>query len=1166
MPRRPLRPGFGPGGLVRATGAAADTIVSVTIVTPNAGVLAGGTAITITGTNFHAGLTVTLGGVAATSVVVVNDTTITAVSPAHAAGLVDLVITNTFGQTETFVGAFSYLRTVVSSLDPNHGVLAGGTSVVITGANFTTGMTVTFGGTAATGVTFIDSGHYVAITPNHAVGPVDVVVGDGTLRGGFSYTLLTRGEDIRTNPTVTIHEVLNSSPNTCTFRVDGRSQPPQGSEVVESTDFEDPPTVLFAGVIQTIEQIYEGRPENIAWNVTASDFTCWLNRRRPFGTYIEISASGIVVDLISRFAPWVTTTHVQANLSPVTIIFNGTDDFATCLGKLAKAIGGGHWYLDYDKDLHFFHVIPPELPNALHPASSMALGPGTAMTVTESATPGALTPGYYVCWTTFVYDNGMESAISPSSNMVLLKGHFLPTFTGIPIGPAIGSNTVVERWIYYTFFGNGVNQLQGWVKVPNNVATSLTIGPTTWQGVPLLPYITPPAGPSSAPSVLESGTTATVVIARIFDTYDAQHPYTFAPGTYSFVTTNVYRDGTESLPSPVSNPIVLTGSKGITIASPAGASINGVDVVYRKVYGARAVGTALPSFTPGHSFGWGLIPNNLSAAFELSPGVDVDFQGTGLPPVIGSTAGTTSTDGPWLEDDEVPNDITEGECFLNDPPITWTADYTQIRNRVIVIGQGVAVAPTVITPIDADTGLPIESTGTVDTGAGPLPVTATLNPYLGARVVWGAPFRPFPEAVIGSYDGFPMNDRWFELMTHWLDDGPGGVPAAGAPLGGAPRGGVIGGVGPRDPLGWMGSVTVDYARANPYTVFMDLPANTYVVIPPEVTPINPGDPEPDPEDIDVPTNTVTPETNIVRPQIQVDHIASQQAMGRIELDDNGLPTDGIHEIVIDDSSLVTQAQMYARANAELELFAWPIITVHYATRDRKSKTGRFVDVSLATPPISGTFVIQEVTIDQIAVHPGTDPRYQVRASSVKFDLDDLLLLIATRAGDLFSTTTLVEAAVSQAVNRIPKPIPVAANTGVFVITSAVIDMATQGTLLFTTGYELLPAPGPGQVIIPLAWTITVLQTTIGGSGGSWNLLYDDAAMSGFPALTAITADFNNNRNKIYSSPDQTTNWLALGSRTPTNKGLRAWLTSDPGLIAATTVQISLVYFEIPTLV
>ena len=95
---------FSPG--VAAT--AAVLAPTVTSIVPTSGPTAGGTAVTITGTNLIAGATVALGGSAATSVVVVNATTITAVTPSHAAGAVNVVVTTASG-TGTLPGAFAYI-------------------------------------------------------------------------------------------------------------------------------------------------------------------------------------------------------------------------------------------------------------------------------------------------------------------------------------------------------------------------------------------------------------------------------------------------------------------------------------------------------------------------------------------------------------------------------------------------------------------------------------------------------------------------------------------------------------------------------------------------------------------------------------------------------------------------------------------------------------------------------------------------------------------------------------------------------------------------------------------------------------------------------------------------------------------------------------------------
>lgn len=69
---------------------------------------AAGTTITITGTGFGDGATVTVCGSAATSVVVVDSTTITAVVPAHADGACNVVVTNPDSTTATSTGGFTY--------------------------------------------------------------------------------------------------------------------------------------------------------------------------------------------------------------------------------------------------------------------------------------------------------------------------------------------------------------------------------------------------------------------------------------------------------------------------------------------------------------------------------------------------------------------------------------------------------------------------------------------------------------------------------------------------------------------------------------------------------------------------------------------------------------------------------------------------------------------------------------------------------------------------------------------------------------------------------------------------------------------------------------------------------------------------------------------------
>ena len=63
-----------------------------TSVVPNSGSTLGGTVVTIGGTGFTGTTTVTFGGVLATGIHVVDDTTITATAPPHAAGTVQIEV------------------------------------------------------------------------------------------------------------------------------------------------------------------------------------------------------------------------------------------------------------------------------------------------------------------------------------------------------------------------------------------------------------------------------------------------------------------------------------------------------------------------------------------------------------------------------------------------------------------------------------------------------------------------------------------------------------------------------------------------------------------------------------------------------------------------------------------------------------------------------------------------------------------------------------------------------------------------------------------------------------------------------------------------------------------------------------------------------------------
>ena len=81
----------------------------ITHIFPLSGSVYGGSRIVVTGENFVAGETsLVMGGIAASSVVVTNPTTLTALTPAHPAGIVDVSVTAD-RQSATLASGFAFL-------------------------------------------------------------------------------------------------------------------------------------------------------------------------------------------------------------------------------------------------------------------------------------------------------------------------------------------------------------------------------------------------------------------------------------------------------------------------------------------------------------------------------------------------------------------------------------------------------------------------------------------------------------------------------------------------------------------------------------------------------------------------------------------------------------------------------------------------------------------------------------------------------------------------------------------------------------------------------------------------------------------------------------------------------------------------------------------------
>src|SRR5579862_3074870 len=218
------------------------TLDPTTPITPNQGITSGGTAVTITGTNFVIGATVTIGGFPATNVVVVSGTQITAVTGAATkSGPSDVVVQNAGDSNiATAAGAFNYLAPAITSIVPSTGPSTGNYNAVITGSNFGTSTKVNFGTVAATNVVVNSTTQITCLVPgslNGSIGAVDVVVTDGansfgTLTGGFTYTTIPAD-----NPAATVAGVEAK------FYINGANKVPGNAPTAVPTALDNLPIV-----------------------------------------------------------------------------------------------------------------------------------------------------------------------------------------------------------------------------------------------------------------------------------------------------------------------------------------------------------------------------------------------------------------------------------------------------------------------------------------------------------------------------------------------------------------------------------------------------------------------------------------------------------------------------------------------------------------------------------------------------------------------------------------------------------------------------------------------------------------------------------------------------------------------------------------------------------
>ena len=154
---------------------------AVTGVSPDAGLEAGGTSVTITGSGFTEATEVKFGSAAAKHFTIDSATSITAIAPAQLSGTVQVTVANAGGtSTTSAVDEFIYVppghAPSIRKLSLKKGPASGGSTMTITGASFVGVTAVRFGSMNAASFTVNSATSITVESPAGTAGKVELTV------------------------------------------------------------------------------------------------------------------------------------------------------------------------------------------------------------------------------------------------------------------------------------------------------------------------------------------------------------------------------------------------------------------------------------------------------------------------------------------------------------------------------------------------------------------------------------------------------------------------------------------------------------------------------------------------------------------------------------------------------------------------------------------------------------------------------------------------------------------------------------------------------------------------------------------------------------------------------------------------------------------------------
>ena len=120
----------------------------------------------------------------------------------------------------------------------------------------------------------------------------------------------------------------------------------------DDIEINDGSTKIFGGKIVSVQTTPVSGVDGIYYEVRCADHSYEMDNTLAAKTYENTTIEDIIDDLITSYASTFTTNNVNSTFTIEKVVFNQIS-LSTCIKRLADVLNYD-WYVDEDKDVHFF--------------------------------------------------------------------------------------------------------------------------------------------------------------------------------------------------------------------------------------------------------------------------------------------------------------------------------------------------------------------------------------------------------------------------------------------------------------------------------------------------------------------------------------------------------------------------------------------------------------------------------------------------------------------------------------------------------------------------------------------------------------------------------------------------------------------------------------------